>query len=43
MSFSKVYWLVLSVNLTQAGVISEKGASIEEMPSEDPAIRHFLN
>jgi hypothetical protein len=27
-----VYWLVLCVNLTQAGVITEKGASLEEMP-----------
>jgi hypothetical protein len=27
-----VYWLVLCVNLTQAGVITEKGASGEEMP-----------
>jgi hypothetical protein len=27
------YWLVLCVNLTQAGVITEKGASPEEMPS----------
>jgi hypothetical protein len=26
------YWLVLCVNLTQAGVITEKGASLEEMP-----------
>jgi hypothetical protein len=25
-------WLVLCVNLTQAGVITEKGASVEEMP-----------
>jgi hypothetical protein len=25
-------WLVLCVNLTQAGVIIEKGASLEEMP-----------
>jgi len=25
------YWLVLCVNLTQAGVITEKGASLEEM------------
>jgi len=28
-----LYWLVLCVNLTQAGVITEKGASLEEMPS----------
>jgi hypothetical protein len=27
-----VYWLVLCVNLTQAGVITEKGASVEERP-----------
>jgi len=26
------YWLVLCVNLTQAEVITEKGASVEEMP-----------
>jgi hypothetical protein len=25
-------WLVLCVNLTQAGVITEKGVSAEEMP-----------
>jgi hypothetical protein len=28
----ELYWLVLCVNLTQAGVITEKGASFEEMP-----------
>ena len=27
-----LHWLVLCVNLTQAGVITEKGASFEEMP-----------
>ena len=27
-----LYWLVLCVKLTQAGVIMEKGASLEEMP-----------
>jgi hypothetical protein len=27
-----LYWLVLCVNLTQAGVITGKGASVEEMP-----------
>ena len=27
-----VYWLVLCVSLTQAGVITEKGASLEEVP-----------
>ena len=26
-----LYWLVLCVNLTQAGIITEKGASLEEM------------
>ena len=31
------------VNLTQAGVITEKGASVGEMPPQDPAVRHFLN
>jgi hypothetical protein len=36
-------WLVLCVNLTQAGVIAEKGASIGEMPPRDTAVRHFLN
>jgi hypothetical protein len=39
----QLYWLVLCVNLTQAGVITEKGASIGEMPPRDPALRHFLN
>jgi hypothetical protein len=28
--------------LTQAGVITEEGASLEEMPPWDPAVRHFL-
>jgi hypothetical protein len=28
----KLYWLVLCVNLTQAGGITEKGVSGEEMP-----------
>jgi hypothetical protein len=27
-----LYWLLFCVNLTQAGVITEKGASLEEMP-----------
>ena len=31
------------VNLTQAGVITEKGASVGEMPPWDPTVRHFLN
>jgi hypothetical protein len=30
-------------NLTQAGVITEKGASVKEMPPWDPAARHYLN
>jgi hypothetical protein len=28
----QLYYLVFCVNLTQAGVITEKGASLEEMP-----------
>jgi hypothetical protein len=40
---SSLYWLVLCVNLTEAGVLTEKGASLEEMPPWDPAVRHFLN
>jgi hypothetical protein len=31
-----------SVNLTQARVIREEGASVEEMPPGDPAVGHFL-
>jgi hypothetical protein len=31
------------VNLAQAGVITEKGASVGEMPPLDPVVRHFLN
>jgi hypothetical protein len=31
-SFDTMYRLVLCVNLTQAGVITEKKASLEEMP-----------
>jgi hypothetical protein len=27
-----VYWLILGINLTPAGAITEKGASVEEMP-----------
>jgi hypothetical protein len=34
-----VSWLVLCVNLTQAGVNTEKGASLEEMPPLDPTVR----
>jgi hypothetical protein len=33
-----VYWLVLC-QLDTAGIITEKGASIEEMP---PTVRHFF-
>jgi hypothetical protein len=40
---SHPYWLVLCVNLTQAEVITEKGASVGEMPPQDPAVGHFLN
>jgi hypothetical protein len=36
-----LYWLVLCVNLTQAGVITEKGASVEEVPPW--AVGHFLS
>jgi hypothetical protein len=43
MSIRGLDWLVLCVNLTQAGVIMEKGASVEEMPPRDPAVGHFLN
>jgi hypothetical protein len=38
-----LYWLVLCVNLTQAGGITEKGASVGEMPPWDPAVGHFLS
>ena len=31
-SYSPLYWLVLCVNLTQAGVITEKGALVGEVP-----------
>jgi hypothetical protein len=37
-----VYWQVLC-QLDTAGVITEKGASVEEMPPWDPAVGHFLN
>jgi hypothetical protein len=37
-----VYWLVLC-QLDTAGVITEKGASVGEMPPQDPDVRHFLN
>jgi hypothetical protein len=32
LDFRVRHWMVLFVNLTQAGVITEKGASLEEMP-----------
>jgi hypothetical protein len=35
-----LYWLVLC-QLDTAGVITEKGASVEEMPPWDPTVRHF--
>jgi hypothetical protein len=37
-----VYWLVLC-QLDTAGVITEKGASVEEILPWDPTVRHFLN
>jgi hypothetical protein len=33
----------LCVIWIQAGIITEKRASLEEMPPWDPAVRHFLN
>jgi hypothetical protein len=36
-------WLVLCVNETQSGVISEKGASVGEVPPWDPAVGQSLN
>ena len=41
-SSKKLYWLVLC-QLDTAGVITEKGASVEEMPPWDRTVRHFLN
>jgi hypothetical protein len=38
----QLYWLVLC-QLDTAGVITEKGASVGEMPPGDSAARHFLN
>jgi hypothetical protein len=35
-------WIVLC-QLDTAGVITEKGASVEEMPLRDTTVRHFLN
>jgi hypothetical protein len=37
-----LYCLVLC-QLDTAGVITEKGSSVEEMPPWDPTVRHFLN
>jgi hypothetical protein len=31
LTWGQLYWLVLCVNLTQAGVITGKGASVEKM------------
>jgi hypothetical protein len=42
-SRSQVYWLVFCVNLTQAGIITKKGASFGEVTPWDPAVGHFLN
>jgi hypothetical protein len=39
----QVYCLGLCINLTQAEVITEKGASVGEVPPCDPALGHFLN
>jgi hypothetical protein len=36
-----LYWLVLC-QLDTAGVITEKGTSVEEMPPGDTTVRHFL-
>jgi hypothetical protein len=33
----------ISVNLTQAGIVTEKGVSGNEMPPWDSAVRYFLN
>ena len=37
-----LYWLVFC-QLDTTGVITEKGASVEEMPPGDTNVRHFLN
>ena len=39
---TRVYWLVLWVNLTHAGVITEKGASGEEMPPLDTDVGKYI-
>jgi hypothetical protein len=28
----QLFWLILNVNLSQAGVVTEKGASVGKMP-----------
>lgn len=38
-----LFWLALFINLAQAKVIKEEGASVEEMASWDISVRHFLN
>lgn len=40
---STLYWLVLWVSLTQASVIKEEGAPVEEIPPWDSAVRHIFN
>ena len=42
MMLQELYWLVLC-QLDTAGVITEKGASVEEMPPGDSTVKHFLN
>lgn len=42
-TFMPLYYLVLCVNLAQARIIKEEGASVEEMPLLGPGVRHFLN
>jgi hypothetical protein len=42
-SFWPLLVVLASFVLTQAGAITEKGASVGEMPPRDPAVRHFLN
>ena len=41
--FYYLYWLILSINLTQARVIREEGTSVEEMTLGDLVVRHLLN
>jgi hypothetical protein len=38
----QLYWVVLC-QLDTARVITEKGASVGEMPTLDLTVRHFLN